>query len=131
VLYNLAKKYLRAKRAQERDHTNKELNYARTEAHDAFIFQLDIKGIAYESRDHTIEIAQAIVARRRLFAEYRSLLSTARWFRNSYASWKKSCKSGMPQATRRDESYLLDHAKKWWDKAMAVKAAIKDEFNNV
>ena len=58
MLLQLATKYLAARKAQERDHTDAALNYARTEAHDAFIFQLNVEGIPYEDREHTVRIAQ-------------------------------------------------------------------------
>jgi hypothetical protein len=55
-----AKAYVRARKAQELDHTDPALNDARTEAHDAFMMQLDIEGIPYTDREDAAQIAQAI-----------------------------------------------------------------------
>jgi hypothetical protein len=60
-LRDRAEIYIRARRAQELDHTDPELDYARTEAHDSFMIQLDIENIYYEDRQHAARIAQAIV----------------------------------------------------------------------
>jgi hypothetical protein len=56
-----ARVYIRARKAQQLDHTDPALDYARTDAHDAFMMQLDIEGIEYRDREHAARIAQAIV----------------------------------------------------------------------
>ena len=53
--------YWTLRRAQEADHTNPALDIARTEAHDALLLALDRAGIAYASRDHAAQLAQAIL----------------------------------------------------------------------
>jgi hypothetical protein len=60
-LRDRAKIYIKACRAQELDHTDPELDHARTEAHDSFMIQLDIENIHYEDRQHAARIAQALV----------------------------------------------------------------------
>ena len=56
-----AQAYIKARDLQELDHTNPDLDHARTEAHDAFMMQLDIEGILYKDREHAAQIALAIV----------------------------------------------------------------------
>ena len=63
-----ARVYIRARKAQQLDHTDSALDYARTEAHDAFMMQLDIEGIKYQDREHAAQIARAIVDGRRVEA---------------------------------------------------------------
>jgi hypothetical protein len=60
-LRDRAQTYIIARRAQQLDHTDPELDYARTEAHDSFMIQLDIENIYYEDRQHAARIAQAVV----------------------------------------------------------------------
>ena len=56
-----ARVYTRARKAQQLDHTDPALDYARTEAHDDLMMQLDIEGIEYQDREHAARIVQAIV----------------------------------------------------------------------
>jgi hypothetical protein len=56
-----AQRYVKARSLQELDHTNPDLDHARTEAHDAFMMQLDIEGVSYRDREHAAQIALAIV----------------------------------------------------------------------
>ena len=57
----LARAYLEAREAQEREHTDPTLNHQRTEAHDALMLQMDRESIPYASREEAAEIAQQIV----------------------------------------------------------------------
>ena len=59
-LVPLAHAYLDARRAQELDHTDPDLNWRRIEAHDQFMLALDAAGIGYEDRMHAAEIAKAM-----------------------------------------------------------------------
>jgi len=61
-LQRLARRYLAARAAQERDHTDPVLDYRRTEAHDVLMLEMDQQGISYESREEAAEIAQRLVA---------------------------------------------------------------------
>jgi hypothetical protein len=56
-----AQVYVKARELQELDYTNPDLGHARTEAHDAFMMQLDIEGVSYRDREHAAQIALAIV----------------------------------------------------------------------
>ena len=56
-----ARVYVKARELQELDYTNSALDHARTEAHDAFMMQLDIEGISYKDREYAAQIALAIV----------------------------------------------------------------------
>ena len=56
----LAHEYLDARRAQELNHTDEALDWARTEAHDRFMLALDAHGIGYRDREHAAEIAEAM-----------------------------------------------------------------------
>ena len=56
-----AQRYVKARELQELDHTDPNLDHARTEAHDAFMMQLDIESIPYKDREHAAQIALAIV----------------------------------------------------------------------
>jgi hypothetical protein len=60
-LRDRAEIYIRARTAQEFDHTDPDLEHARTEAHESFMIQLDIEHIYYEDREHAARIAQDIV----------------------------------------------------------------------
>jgi len=77
-LVRLAHEYLDARRAQELDHTDEALNWARTEAHDQFMLALDAADISYQDREHAAEIAEAmdeLVALAHAYVE----ASRARW----------------------------------------------------
>ena len=52
-----ANAYVSARRAQQLDHTDPALDDARTEAHDAFMMQLDIEGVHYDDREDAARIA--------------------------------------------------------------------------
>ena len=56
-----ARTYLDARQAQELDHTDPDLNWARTEAHDQFLAALDAAGIPYTDREHGARIALDLV----------------------------------------------------------------------
>jgi hypothetical protein len=60
-LIRRARAYVKARQAQKLDHTDPDLDDARTEAHDAFMMQLDIEGVSYQDRESAAQIAQAIV----------------------------------------------------------------------
>jgi hypothetical protein len=55
-----AQVYVKARKLQELDYTNPDLDHARTEAHDAFMMQLDIEGVSYRDREHAAQVALAI-----------------------------------------------------------------------
>jgi hypothetical protein len=57
-----AKDYLEKREAQELDHTDPDLNYARSEAHESLMMQMRIDGISFSDREHAAEIARAIVS---------------------------------------------------------------------
>jgi hypothetical protein len=61
-----ARDYLEKGEAQELDHTDPALDYARTEAHESLMMQMRIDGILFADREHAAEIARAIVAGRSL-----------------------------------------------------------------
>ena len=61
-LKTLAREYLKAREAQESDHTNLALNEKRTKAHDAMMLQMDHEGISYKDREDAAQIAKRIVA---------------------------------------------------------------------
>jgi hypothetical protein len=61
-LTRLARAYLVAQRAQERDHTDPVLDWQRSEAHDALMAGLDAAGVVYRNREHAARIAGEIVA---------------------------------------------------------------------
>jgi len=56
-----AREYIIARRKQELNHTDPVLDARRTEAHDAFMMQLDVGGIEYQDREHAARIAREIV----------------------------------------------------------------------
>ena len=56
-----ARTYLDARQAQELDHTDPDLNWARTEAHDQFLAALDAAGIPYTDREHGARIAFSLL----------------------------------------------------------------------
>jgi hypothetical protein len=60
-LEHRARVYVAVRKLQELDCTDLDLNHARTEAHDAFMMQLDIEGVSYRDREHAAQIALAIV----------------------------------------------------------------------
>ena len=60
-LEHRARVYVTARKLQELDYTDPDLDHARTEAHDAFMMQLDIEGVSYRDREHAAQIALAIV----------------------------------------------------------------------
>jgi hypothetical protein len=60
-LRDRAEIYIRARMAQELDHTDPDLEHARIEAHESFMIQLDIEHIYYRDREHAAQIAQDIV----------------------------------------------------------------------
>lgn len=61
-LMHRAKDYLEKREAQELDHTDPALDYARTEAHESLMMQLRIEGIPFADREYAAELARAIVA---------------------------------------------------------------------
>jgi hypothetical protein len=60
-LETLAREYWKARKAQERDHTDEALNWQRTEAHDSLLLQMDIEGIPYTDREDAAQIAREIM----------------------------------------------------------------------
>jgi len=60
-LEHRARVYVTARKLQELDYADPDLDHARTEAHDAFMMQLDIEGVSYRDREHAAQIALAIV----------------------------------------------------------------------
>ena len=61
-LKHRAKDYLEKREAQELDHTDPDLNYYRSEAHESLMMQMRIDGIEFEDREHAAQIAMDIVA---------------------------------------------------------------------
>lgn len=84
-----ARAYIKAKCAQELDHTDPDLNAKRTEIHDAFIMQLDIDGSKYETREDATRIALDVVnGEERESMEYKRCAHCRRRYlwRNSWES---------------------------------------------
>ncbi len=53
--------YLSSRQAQQRDHTDAALCYARTEAHDELLWTLRMRGIAFEGREDGVRVAVGMV----------------------------------------------------------------------
>lgn len=60
-LKKLAEAYWRAREAQERDHTDQSLDFARTEAHDALLLQMRAEGFSFADREDAAQVARQIL----------------------------------------------------------------------
>jgi len=100
-LVELAREYLAARSAQERDHTDAALDFERTEAHDRFLFALDVAGVQYQDRQHGTQIALAM----------ERIARAAR----AWARLDKARRKSMPyNGTSADHRHLCEQATRAW-----------------